>query len=46
MEIDMKQVLTPEQREKAMQLREEIRQRLIERRRAARGGAAAPGDSP
>ena len=46
MELDMKQVLTPEQREKIMQFREENRQRLQERRKALRGGANAPGQSP
>lgn len=47
MELDMKQVLTPEQREKVMQLREENRQKLMERRKAMRGGAAAsPGENP
>ncbi len=46
MELDMKEVLTPEQREKAQQMRAEIRQKLQERRRALRGtpGAAAPED--
>jgi Spy/CpxP family protein refolding chaperone len=38
MELDMKQVLTPEQREKAQELRAEFRQRLQERRRALREG--------
>ena len=46
MELDMKQVLTPEQREKVMQFREENRQRLMERRKALRGGAQAPGENP
>jgi len=46
MELDMKQVLTPEQREKVMQFREENRQKLMERRKAMRGAAAAPGDNP
>ncbi len=46
MEIDMKQVLTPEQRERVSQFREENRQRLMERRRALRGGAPPPGDNP
>jgi Spy/CpxP family protein refolding chaperone len=41
MELDMKQVLTPEQREKAQELREELRERLQERRRQWRQGAAA-----
>jgi Spy/CpxP family protein refolding chaperone len=36
MELDMKQVLTPEQREKAMELRAELRQRVQDRRRAMR----------
>ena len=46
MELDMKQVLTPEQREKVTQFREENRQKLMERRKALRGGAAAPGENP
>ena len=46
MELDMKQVLTPDQREKVMQFREENRQRMMERRKAARGGAASPGENP
>ncbi len=46
MEIDMKQVLTPEQRERVSQFREENRQRLMERRRALRGGSPPPGDNP
>jgi Spy/CpxP family protein refolding chaperone len=45
MELDMKQVLTPEQREKVAQFREENRQRLMERRKAMRGGAV-PGENP
>ena len=45
MELDMKQVLTPEQREKVMQFREENRQKLMERRKAMRG-AQAPADTP
>jgi Spy/CpxP family protein refolding chaperone len=36
MELDMRQVLTPEQREKAEALRAELRQRLQDRRRALR----------
>jgi Spy/CpxP family protein refolding chaperone len=46
MELDMKQILTPEQREKIMQFREENRQRIMERRKALRGGATPPGESP
>ena len=46
MELDMKQVLTPEQREKVMQFREENRQKLIERRKALRGGAQGQADNP
>ena len=46
MVLDMKQVLKPEQREKVMQFREENRQKMIERRKAMRGGAAAPGENP
>jgi Spy/CpxP family protein refolding chaperone len=42
MELDMKQVLTPEQREKAVQLRQEVREKQIERRRALRGAAENP----
>ena len=45
MELDMKQVLTPEQREKVAQFREENRQKMMERRKAMRGGAA-PDDAP
>lgn len=45
MELDMKQVLTPEQREKVAQFREENRQRMMERRKALRGGAPA-GETP
>ena len=44
MELDMKQVLTPEQREKAQELREELRERLQERRRQMRQGAAPDDD--
>jgi Spy/CpxP family protein refolding chaperone len=40
MELDMRQVLTPEQRETVEQLREQLRERMIERRRQARQGAA------
>ena len=46
MELDMKQVLTPEQREKVSQFREENRQRMMERRKGMRGGAPPPGDTP
>ena len=46
MELDMKQVLTPEQREKVSQFREENRQRMMERRKALRGGARLPGENP
>jgi len=49
MELDMRQVLTPEQREKAEALRAQLRQRIQDRRRQLRdaeaedeGGAAAP----
>ncbi|HEY1252766.1 MAG TPA: periplasmic heavy metal sensor [Thermoanaerobaculia bacterium] len=42
MELDMKQVLKPDQREKLMRLKEEARQRLQERRRRFRDGDAAP----
>ena len=48
MELDMRQVLTPEQREKAEALRAQLRQRLQDRRRALRDaeaedeGGAAP----
>jgi Spy/CpxP family protein refolding chaperone len=38
MELDMRQVLTPEQREKAQQLRAQLRQRLQDRRRQLREG--------
>jgi Spy/CpxP family protein refolding chaperone len=38
MELDMKQVLTPEQREKAQELRAQLRQRLQDRRRQLRDG--------
>ncbi|MEP6994234.1 MAG: periplasmic heavy metal sensor [Acidobacteriota bacterium] len=38
MELDMKQVLKPEQRERLMQLREQGRQRMQERRRRFRDG--------
>ncbi len=38
MELDMRQVLTPEQREKAQQLRAQLRERIQERRRQARDG--------
>jgi Spy/CpxP family protein refolding chaperone len=38
MELDMKQVLKPEQRERLMRLREENQQRLQERRRRFREG--------
>ncbi len=46
MELDMRQVLTPEQREKVSQFREEKRQRWMERRKALRGGAPDPGGTP
>ena len=46
MELDMRQVLTPEQREKVQQLREELRERMIERRRQMRQGAAGDEDAP
>ena len=39
MEVDMRQVLTPEQREKAQALRAQIRERAIERRLQQREGA-------
>ena len=49
MELDMRQVLTPEQREKAEALRAQLRQRIQDRRRQIRdaeaedeGGAAPP----
>ena len=49
MELDMRQVLTPEQREKAEALRAQLRQRIQDRRRQLRdaeaedeGGAAPP----
>ena len=38
MELDMKQVLKPDQRERLMRLREEGRQRAMERRRRYRDG--------
>ena len=38
MELDMKQVLKPDQRERLMRLKEEARQRLQERRRRLRDG--------
>jgi Spy/CpxP family protein refolding chaperone len=52
MELDMRQVLTPEQREKAEALRAQLRQRVQDRRRALRDaeaeeeGAAPPPASP
>jgi Spy/CpxP family protein refolding chaperone len=53
MELDMRQVLTPEQREKAEALRAQLRQRVQDRRRALRdaeadeeGGVAPPPPSP
>lgn len=47
MELDMRQVLTPEQREKAQQLRAEVRERMMERRRQFRqGGGGADDASP
>jgi Spy/CpxP family protein refolding chaperone len=39
MELDMKQVLTPEQREKAQELRAQLRERLQDRRRQLRDPA-------
>ncbi len=45
MELDMKQVLTPAQREKAMQIREQIRQKMMDRRRSLREGELGA-DSP
>ena len=44
MELDMKQVLKPEQRERLMRLKEEAKQRLQERRRRLREGD--PDDRP
>ena len=44
MELDMKQVLKPEQRERLMRLKEEAKQRLQERRRRLREGD--PEDRP
>lgn len=38
MELDMRQVLTPDQREKAQQLRAQLRQKLQDRRRQLREG--------
>ncbi|MGE5412569.1 MAG: Spy/CpxP family protein refolding chaperone [Syntrophomonadaceae bacterium] len=47
MELDMRQVLTPEQREKAQQLRAEVRERLLQRRRQWRqGGGGDDGAAP
>ena len=46
MELDMKQVLTPDQREKVTQFREENRQRMMERRKALRGGGPPTGEAP
>jgi Spy/CpxP family protein refolding chaperone len=40
MELDMKQVLKPDQRERLMRLKEEAKQRLQERRRRLRDGDA------
>jgi Spy/CpxP family protein refolding chaperone len=44
----MKQVLTPEQRERLVRMRENARQRIQERRRRMRDGAAedAPPQKP
>ncbi len=42
MELDMKQVLTPAQREKATQIREQMRQRMMDRRRSLREGDSGP----
>jgi Spy/CpxP family protein refolding chaperone len=39
MELDMRKVLTPEQREKAQALRAQVRERQIQRRRQLREGA-------
>jgi Spy/CpxP family protein refolding chaperone len=44
MELDMKQVLAPEQREKLMQLRDQARREMQERRRRLRDGE--PEDRP
>jgi len=44
MELDMKQVLKPEQRERLMRLKEEAKQRMQERRRRLREGD--PEDRP
>jgi Spy/CpxP family protein refolding chaperone len=46
MELDMKQVLTPAQREKAQALRAEFRQRVQERRRQMREADAGEGSPP
>jgi len=46
MELDMRQVLTPEQREKAEALRAQLRQRLEDRRRALRSAEAEDDTAP
>ncbi len=46
MELDMRQVLTPEHREKAQQLRAEVRERLLQRRRQWRQGGGADDGAP
>ncbi|MFY9550276.1 MAG: periplasmic heavy metal sensor [Thermoanaerobaculia bacterium] len=49
MELDMKQVLTPEQRERLVRMRENARQRMQDRRRRMRDDAAdddAPRQKP
>lgn len=46
MELDMRQVLTPEQREKAQQLRAEVRERIMERRRRWRQGGGDDENPP
>ena len=46
MELDMRQVLTPEQRDKAEALRAQLRQRLEDRRRALRSAEAEDDAAP
>lgn len=46
MELDMRQVLTPEQREKAQQLRAQVRERMLERRRQWRQGGGGEDGAP
>ena len=46
MELDMRQVLTPEQREKAQQLRAQVRERMLERRRQWRQGGGGEDAGP